>query len=217
MKPIYSLKKYKHMRQPEMDEQPKAQPAAQPAVQPETEALKPQMRFNNKLVVGVVVVSSIVAVIYLYNQMSSSSSKAQREEDAFVKEQARYEAEVQEYERQRGETLERFNAIKSERETLMAQLKKNHEEATTNSQDFERMFSGEQDMQEEDDINKAFMLSGDLDKKKAAMIQRGQQLGEQKKQLMDSLNHNSHSWNETANFYNQHFEGEPLPVLNQRK
>ena len=176
-----------------------------------------QTGMNKMFVVGAVVITGILAVVMFGSRGKSNNEK--NEEEAFIKENARYEMEKKAYDQQRDGLLGEFQSLSSQRNEILQQLKGNFQRAQQNAEDFKEMFSdkkGEHTGGDEgDSINTAFMLKEELEAKKKQMIDEAKNLGLEKQKLMRMIQQNKDNLNHVADTYNSSFDGDPLPRVEE--
>lgn len=210
IKPLYNLIKRKKASPPALS-------PLQPIESAEEEGEQMVKAGVNKLVVvGAVVFTGILAVV-MFGTRSKRSKRD--EEEAFIKETARYEMEKKAYDEQRNDLLSEFQSLSSQRNELLKRLKTNFERARQNAEDFKEMFSekkGEHAGGDEgDSINTAFMLKDELELKKKQMIDGAKFLGTEKQQLLQMIQENKENINRAADTYNGSFDGDPLPRVEE--
>lgn len=225
IKPLYNFikKKASKRRQQEIEPPPRTYPLPVSPVPPLKDdtvlnsnpvSEKKQQGFNKNVVIGAVVIAGLLAVL-MFGSRRKTKSKVKDEEAAFIKENARYEMEKQSYETERSKLLSDFQSLSSQRNDILARLKKNYEMATNNAEDFKEMFAEKKGdyagSENADSLNTAFMLKEDLETKKQGMIKEAKALGEEKNQLVQAMMENKESINYVADTYNASYDGEKLP------
>jgi hypothetical protein len=187
-----------------------------------------QTRFNNKTVVFAVIGAVLLAVLYYGGKKigkGNEKDKSQKKnEDALLAENERYNMEMEEYENKRKQLLLTFQGFSRERNDVIKILQHNYKSAKLNNEDFQNMFSEKKldsasSMEgnlEDENIDTAFMLKEDLEKKKMDMIESGKKLGQQKDNLLKQMQQVNQKLDEVANIYNSSYDGEKLPLSTQK-
>lgn len=170
--------------------------------------------FNRTVVTTVVVFTVLAAVMYygVVKRRGGEGAVALGNDEHFVREKARYEAEKQVYEEQHQALIDQHGKIKAERGELVRLLQANQEKAARNNEDYQEMFAeskGEHaNSDEADSIHTVFMLKDDLEAKKKQMIDTNQTLGQERQRLLQALQNLTSQGNEVASMHNDTFKEE---------
>lgn len=232
IKPVYNLIKKKAKMKPikPYNSSSIRPPMSQPDFQtPVTDSEGKQTGFNNKIVVFSVVAAVLLAVLFYGGKKIGKGNNKEalknKDEDALLADNERYKLEMEEYEGKRKQLLQTFQDFSRERNNVINLLQHNYKSAKLNNEDFQKMFSEKKldsasSMEgnlEDENIDTAFMLKDDLEKKKMEMIEAGKKLGQQKDNLMKKMQQVNQQIDEIANIYNSSYDGEKLPLSTQQQ